>query len=281
MYTKKYLSAFALLLIIASAGVASHVSAQTNPSTMPASQGSGMMHKGAGMGRMGGMKPAAFGTVSAVNGTTLTITETNPKDSTTTTYTVDASNAKVMKFAAPVAGTTSTPGTRPTPATISVSDIAVGDTVSIQGTVSGTNVTATSIMDGVMMGHGGMMQKGTAGNMANFPQGNGQPIVGGTVSAISGNSITITNSSGTAYTIDATAAKIMTKGNATSTISSVAVGDSVLVQGAVNGQSVTASSVMDNGQAPATGTQGGAAAPQAHTGFFGAIGGFFKHLFGF
>ena len=286
MYTKKFVSAFALLLILASVGVASHASAETNDGAAIQGQNqipAGMMHKGPGeLGRMGqGMRPAAFGTVTAISGNTITITSqqfkrnteqttnTTPPAPTTTIYTIDATNAKVN-----VKGTAS-----------SVSAITVGDKIMVVGTTTGTNITATMINDSVTMGGPGMMgrdgQGKPTGSMPAIPQGNGQPIVGGTVSAISGNSITITNSSGTAYTVDATSAKVTSKGNAASTVSNIAVGDSVLVQGSVNGQSVVASYIMDNGQAPVTTVGQTTSAPQSHTGFFGTIGGFFKHMFGF
>ena len=46
------------------------------------------------------------------------------------------------------------PPRRPMESTASVSDIAVGDTVSVQGTVSGTNIIALEIVDGVKLGAG-------------------------------------------------------------------------------------------------------------------------------
>lgn len=78
--------------------------------------------------------PGIMGKVTAVSGTTLTVTDLR----NSTSYTVDASNAKVLKF---VSGQT--------PTTISVSGIAVGDTVGVRGTISGTTVTATDVMDGM------------------------------------------------------------------------------------------------------------------------------------
>ena len=87
------------------------------------------------------------------------------------TYTVDATNAKVMKSA--------TSGVKPTTATIA--DIQVGDTVMVQGTVSGTSVTATSIFDG----------KFTPRYQRTNPASTGKSVFGrgvvGTVSAVNGN----------------------------------------------------------------------------------------------
>ena len=83
---------------------------------------------GPGMGRGAGV----MGTVTAVSGNTVTVTD---KDGTT--YTIDATSAEVSKTS-----------------TITVSQIAVGDTVGVQGTVSGTTVTAKHIMDGLPAGIG-------------------------------------------------------------------------------------------------------------------------------
>ncbi len=94
----------------------------------------------------GMMKPGVFGTVSAVSGNIITVTSTHrtgPRPAagstttpttTTTTYTVDATNATITKNN--VAGT--------------ISSIAVGDTIIAQGTLTGTNLVATTIRDGVM-----------------------------------------------------------------------------------------------------------------------------------
>ena len=156
----------------------------------------------------------------------------------------------------------------------SVSDIAVGDIVMVQGTVNGTNVTAKTIRDG-------KLNSGAASQI----QGNGQPVVAGSVTAISGDTITITNKSNITYTIDATNAKITIR-NQVSSISNVAVGDNLIVQGTVNGNSMVASSVIDqkttantnrnnnlsNGKKPNGGLLGG---------MMNNITSFFKHLFGF
>lgn len=88
-----------------------------------------------------------IGTVTAINGNTLTVSQTirgegrdEGKNTATTTkiFTVDASSAKIIK-----AGATS-----------SVSSILTGDRVSITGAISGTNITAKIIRDDIkgMMG---------------------------------------------------------------------------------------------------------------------------------
>jgi len=266
--------------------------AQTAPSTQSRGSWTGAEHGG----MRGGMAPGVFGTVSAVNGNTVTVTATArparpmPEQASTsvtmqtvvagTVYTVDATNAKIYKGSATT--------------TVSISAIATGDTVMVQGTVSGTNVTATVIRDGVggmMGGQPGMPGKGFGHGASSTPsttpiiQGNGEPVIGGNVTAISGTTLTVTNASNVTYTISAASATVVVKG-VSSTIASIAVGDNVVVQGTVNGNSMTASSILDQGAKPAnvSSTNG-----QPHAGgfgasvggFFGSIGGFFSHLFGF
>jgi hypothetical protein len=226
---------------------------------------------------MGGdqsMRPAVIGTVSAISGTTLTVTSKMPmKDSekpetaTETTYTVNAANATITK----------------NNAASTFSAIAIGDTVMIEGTVSGTTVTATAIRDGVakMMGKG--PEDKSNGQEKQQPkaivQGNGQPVVGGTITAISGATLTIKNTSDITYTVDATNAVIM-KDNATSTLSAATIGDTVIVQGSVNGTSIIASTVIDQGT-PKTVNSASTTPEHRGGGFFSAIGGFFSRLFGF
>ena len=205
-----------------------------------------------------GMRPAVVGQVAAVSGTTITVEsrEFGRNASTTSpqTYTVDASNATIMKANA----------------TSSIASVAVGDTVMVQGTVNGTNITATKIFDGFVMGMrpGAGMPHGTS-----TPQtmGNGEPVIGGKVASINGTTITITNGGNATYTVDASAAKITKPGVTNASASNISVGDQVVVQGTVNGTSITATSVMD---------QTNAIRPQAK-GFFGSIGSFFGRLFGF
>jgi membrane-bound inhibitor of C-type lysozyme len=94
----------------------------------------------------GQFEPGVRGKVTAVSGTTITLTDKKgfKKDSTgatETTYTVDAGAATIKKI------TEGTDG-KPSETTITVSDIKVGDMIMVKGTVSGTTVTATEIMTG-------------------------------------------------------------------------------------------------------------------------------------
>jgi len=219
-----------------------------------------------GIGMMG--KPAVVGTVSTVNGTTLTVSGRNgfmpgkvSSTSAATIFTVNASNAKVIKGNA----------------TSTVANISVGDVVVIQGTVSGTNINATLIRDGQMPNprKGENDKSGDKQNALAMLQGNGQPVIAGTISVISGSTLTVTNKSNITYSVDVTNSKIFA-GSASSTVSNLKVGDSVVVQGAVSGTSITASTVIDQTKpASDNGNQ-----PNAKN-FFGGIKQFFSHLFGF
>lgn len=243
----------------------------------------GMMGRGAMMRGLRGQSlkgQGVMGTVTSVNGTTLVVSVLRGMASSTapTSFTIDASSAAVIKNAA----------------TSTVSAISVGDRVMIRGTVSGTNVAATEIRDGAMMNAFGRpsaegMQnrregqgRGDNGEGNALPAitGNGQPVVVGDVTSITGTSVVITNKSNVTYTIDASAAKILKSGNASSTISNISVGDSIVVQGTVNGNSVAASSILDGGTKAAGAGVEDTQAPKAR-GFFGGVRTFFGRIFGF
>ncbi|MEK7063718.1 MAG: hypothetical protein AAB955_03455 [Patescibacteria group bacterium] len=74
---------------------------------------------------MHGKGHGVMGTVSAINGSTITVTNLDG-----TSYTVEAGAATVQKMA-----------------TGSLADVTVGDRIGVHGTVSGTTVTAEHIMD--------------------------------------------------------------------------------------------------------------------------------------
>ena len=214
MKTKKYITLVVALATVGSLALAASAFAQNAPG-----QGGGIMYQGR-------RQPAIFGTVSSVNGNVITVNgSTGQVAGTKTTYTVDATNTVVTKNGA----------------ASSVANILVGDTVTVEGSVNGTNVAAKTIRDGVRTMMGG--QKGL----------NGMAVVG-TVSAVSGNSITISgrtwagrgedSGTGTTYTVDASGATV-TKNNSASTVSAITVGDTIAVQGTISGTNVTAKSIKD------------------------------------
>jgi hypothetical protein len=220
-------------------------------------------------GFRGDMKqmPGIFGTVSAINGTNITLIDKGfGTSSVSKTYTVDASNATVEKDRA----------------TSTFSSISVGNTIMVQGTVSGTSVIATKInldngrIGGDKNGPEKEMNRKDASS-TKMIEGNGQPVIGGTVTVVSGTTITITNKSNTNYTIDASNVIVM-KGNSTSSVSNIIVGDSVLVQGTINGTSVVATTITDQSTAGANKKTDN---KSSIGGFWGGIGNFFAKLFGF
>jgi hypothetical protein len=101
------------------------------------------------MQRMAGMfaGKGVMGVVTGVNGSTLTVSGKDAVGSATTTYSVNASSAKVIKNAA----------------TSTLASVAVGDHILVQGTINGTSVTAALLIDG-LQGMGkmaeGMMHMG-------------------------------------------------------------------------------------------------------------------------
>lgn len=238
----------------------------------------GMMNRGGGIGMT---RPAAIGTVTAISGNTITLsgnTDFREASSTSKTiFTINAANATVIK----------------NQATSTVSSIIVGDKLAVQGTTNGTTITATIIHDDVMP-RGGMMSRGGEGMMNGSSslsqlQGNGQPVIAGSITAINGNTVTITNKSNVAYTIDVTKAKVTIK-NVAGTASSLTIGDQIFAQGTINGTSVVAATVIDNGayaaqNIPPTGTvqtnTPGQGMMGGRDGFFGGITHFFSRMFGF
>jgi len=81
------------------------------------------------------MMQGVFGTVSAVDGTTLTVLGRSASSTATTTFSVDASNARIVKNSAT--------------STASIGDIQIGDRILVQGPVTGTSVVAKIIIDGL------------------------------------------------------------------------------------------------------------------------------------
>ena len=265
--------------MLATVLAAAPVFADTNTSAQQSNDGRGM-----GRPSQTQQRPGVFGTVTAISGTTLRIESTtggmrptngksgassqSSSTATTQTYTVDAANATVSK-----AGSAST-----------FSAISVGDRVMIEGTVSGTNVAATAIRDGQPSGERNGKDEGPSDDAAMNIKGTGQPVVGGTVSSINGSSLSITNEGGASYTIDASGAAVVRQG-ATSTVSAISAGDRVVVQGSVNGSTVTATSVIDQGAKPADQSATSTNSSDDHQGpmgrALGFIGNFFHRVFGF
>jgi hypothetical protein len=156
--------------------------------------------------------PNIMGTVTAVSGQTLTV----KAGSTGTVYSVDASAAKIRKG----------------DETQALSGISVGDTVFVQGAINGTSMVATLIVETKSIAAKPTIKEDMSG-------------VVGKVTAISGNTITINAKNAVAYTVNASNAKVWKNRNNAATLADVKVGDTVIVQGAITGTSVTATNIID------------------------------------
>ncbi len=158
--------------------------------------------------------PIVFGTVESINGSSIILTSISK--GATTTYTIDASVAKIIK-----AGD----------ATTTVSSIVVGDKLLVRGTIIGTNVSAQTITEGRSKG----------AKWAHAPKGFHPEFNGiiGKVSNISGSTLTVITTkknATTTYTVDATNVSI----------ANIQIGETIIVRGTVNGTSVIAKSIVEN-----------------------------------
>lgn len=141
---------------------------------------------------------AVFGTLTAINGTTLTVTDKDGK-----VFTVDAANASVI-----VDGQKST-----------LSSLAVNDKVFVFGTPSSTDSTQIAAK---VIGKGiKKMEQGPDKFAGLF----------GEITAISGTTLTVKGKDGIIYTVDAASAKVTVDGKV-STLTDLAVGDKVVVKSA-------------------------------------------------
>ena len=179
MSTKKIISITTGLAFVASAILAVPAFAQTSDANAQSNNG---LHIGAslqGQARVGGYSGAGrgqgmmarlgvFGKVTAISGNTITISGRQGFGTTTAaiSYAIDATNASVKK----------------NNATSTISSIAVGDMVFAQGTVTGTNVVATTISDGAL----GRMGNRGQGNVGNKGMKNGGPEIASSMTACLG-----------------------------------------------------------------------------------------------
>lgn len=216
------------------------------------------------------------GVVTSVGINTIMVQSKQGTSTATSTFTVDVTNAKIFKDKA----------------TTTIASILVNDTVLVLGPVTGTSVVATAVYDGklpviiqkIKEERQEVRKDRREDRRADRMIGSG---VAGIVSAISGNTISVigrmgTSTATTTYAVDATNAKFY-KDKATTTIASIVVGDKVLVEGTVNGTSVTATAIYD-GKLPLNGKALGAQAEIGNgegKGFMGKVSGFFKNLFRF
>ena len=181
-------------------------------------------------------KAFIFGTISAINGSSLTVSGKTFGASATTTYTVDASSAKFWKI-----------GDGFKPSGENLSNVTVGDHVLIIGTLSGTSITASSVIDGTFTKKPHPSEKKNDSDKGS---------VKGTVSGILGTTLTVnaaaskkTENAAATYSVDASNAKIYAgaKGDehTQASLANVETGDSIKARGTVNGTNVAATLIHD------------------------------------
>ncbi|MDQ1532653.1 MAG: hypothetical protein QOF28_414 [Actinomycetota bacterium] len=188
-----------------------------------------------GLGPSGSQRrPGTAGTISSISGSTLTVkgadgTSTDVNTTSATTVTKSATGA--------------------------LSDVKVGDHVSVNGTGTSTQIAAQRVTDTGSTAPTNGLQGGRPGGGGGF--GNGGPPNGGngsgtntfagasgTVKSISGSTLTLQTSTGT--TVTATTSSTTTVSITTpSTVSALAVGDQVLVVGSTSNNVVTATSIRE------------------------------------
>lgn len=158
------------------------------------------------------LKKDLIGTVTAVTGTSMTITAMKGS-----TYLIDASDAAFAK------------GFLKTSSTMTIADVNIGDQIAIKGTINGTSVKASMVRD--------FGQKVETDKR----------IVKGTVASIGGSTIILNAATGTAYTIDIGSAKLIQgmMGMSSLTIADIQTGDQLIVKGTTSGTAVTATAISN------------------------------------
>lgn len=137
---------------------------------------------------------ALSGKVTAVNGSTLTITVSNG-----TTYAVDASQAKLIRRFG---------------GSMTVSDVQVNDQIYVQGTLTGTAIKARAIQDNSLQTRNGSFT--------------------GTIQSISGSSLVLQTQNKGMQTVMFTSATKIMRGNVSATWSNLAAGNTIRVEGVWN-----------------------------------------------
>jgi hypothetical protein len=138
------------------------------------------------------------GTVASINGTAITVNGAN-----NTIYSVDASKAKFRRNAN---------------TTMLVDDIQLGDTVKVTGTANGANITAAIVRDTSM----GTLRDHTTG----------------TIAAVNGANFTLTTKANATLTVNTSSTTVIEKfienSKQAATLSDLAVGENILITGAVD-----------------------------------------------
>lgn len=167
-------------------------------------------------------KPVVVGTVSAISGNTLTVS-----DNKNIVYTVDVASAKITKKFGM------------TTQTLTIADVKIGDKVVVNGTVAGTAVTATAVFDGANgKSEAGEREKGfsattTRGIFGKVTGVNGSTFTVETV-GIRSHGWSKTNNVTSTYTVSVASTTVVTKDKKSAIISDLIVGTNVMVRGTVD-----------------------------------------------
>lgn len=218
----------------------------SSPASASTRNGAASDNGGNGNGSFQGRFPGTSGTITAIDGTTLTVKDQQNNSVKVTTD--DNTRVTVEK-------------------TVTVSDIAKGDRISVTGTQSGTTVAASriSIMDAQAQTPNGGQGQGTNGppggfgGEGGFPGGGGngtppssanaQPPGGftiGTVTAIDGGTITISSFDGSTVTVTTTSSTTVMK-SAQGSLSDLKVGQNVRATGTTGSDGTVAATSINEG----------------------------------
>jgi len=167
------------------------------------------------------------GVVTLVNNGSISMTVQASSTAAITTYTVSTNGAKIIKSGA----------------TTTVSSIQINDKIAVIGTVSGTDIAAKTIIDGILPHttgpptgiKGGRFGSTTGRSFASSTQPFVRPAAFGTVSAINGSSsfslAEKTKTGTTTLSIDTNQSTVFREGTTTASFSTIAVGNLVAVSG--------------------------------------------------
>jgi len=182
------------------------------------------------------------GTVTAVNGTTITVTT---KDNVV--YTVDASGAIFRQTPAAPSAT----GSRPASNTIAITDIKAGDTIMARGELKDLNLAAKEVIKGELplfnAGERPGQERRPGGENDRGPAiGAMRPRIIGSITAVNGTALTVTGADSAAYIVDAAKAKVFgaARGNGDKAVADLKTGDKVAVEGEFTVSPIVASAII-------------------------------------
>lgn len=250
----------AMVAVIVAVGLAVGISMSggkksvtTTASASAAGQPNGQGGTPTGAGQHG--RRGTAGTITAIDGSKITLEAESFNGSAATTMTVKTTGSTAITETV----------------TGKVGDLRNGDHVVVIGTPSGTAVAASRISDsgdsarggfGGGFGGGGARRGGEASGSAQAPPGGNfgaGSFTIGTIKAVDGDTVTVTSSTGTVTVTTSSATTISVSKKIS--VGDLAKGDTIRVTGSTSGTTVTATSITKggrpgNGGAPGNGGSG-------------------------